>query len=336
MAENLGNAQSSSPGTNPGASPGAGAPGAPPRPFSRRKRVIIPVVLLVVAAVGALAYWYTYRRGYVSTNDAYVDGNPVTISSKMLGRVTQLTVGTGDAVQAGQLLVHLDDSDLRAQETQATAALAFVEQSVALAKIGVDRARDDFQRAQVQYRDNVITREQYDHARQALEMAEAQYKVALSQVNTSKAQLGVVETQIRNTQIASPISGVVAKKWARPGEIVQPGQPIFTLYDLGDIWITANFEETKLAKIGLNSQVRISVDAYPSREFSGRVLLVGAAAASQFSLIPANNASGNFTKVTQRVPVKISIERPGEEAASSRASLLPGMSTVVKVRVGSK
>ena len=336
MAENSGNAQSSSPGTNPGTSPGAGAPEAPPRPFSRRKRVIIPVVLLVVAAVAALAYWYTYRRGYVSTNDAYIDGNPVTISSKMLGRLTQLTVGTGDAVQAGQLLVQLDDSDLRAQETQATAALAFVEQSVALAKIGVDRARDDFQRAQLQYRENVITREQYDHARQALEMAEAQYKVALSQVNTSKAQLGVVETQLRNTQIASPISGVVAKKWARPGEIVQPGQPIFTLYDLGDIWITANFEETKLAKIGLNSQVRISVDAYPGREFSGRVLLVGAAAASQFSLIPPNNASGNFTKVTQRVPVKISIERPGEEAVSSRISLLPGMSTVVKVRVGSK
>ena len=298
--------------------------------------MIIPVVLLVVAAVAALAYWYTYRRGYVSTNDAYIDGNPVTISSKMLGRLAQLTVGTGDAVQAGQLLVQLDDSDLRAQETQATAALAFVEQSVALAKIGVDRARDDFQRAQLQYRDNVITREQYDHARQALEMAEAQYKVALSQVNTSKAQLGVVETQIRNTQIASPISGVVAKKWARPGEIVQPGQPIFTLYDLGDIWITANLEETKLAKIDLNDQVRISIDAYPGREFTGRVLLVGAAAASQFSLIPANNASGNFTKVTQRVPVKISIERPGEEAASSRASLLPGMSTVVRVRVGSK
>jgi membrane fusion protein (multidrug efflux system) len=289
---------------------------------------------VILAAIVIVGYWYGYRRGYVSTNDAYVDGNPVTISSKMLGRVVQLGATTGDAVRAGQVLVQLDDSDLRAQETQATAALAYTNESVSLAKIGADRAREDFQRAQVQFGDNVITREQYDHARQALEMATAQHKVALSQVNSSKAQLGVVGTQLANTKVASPISGVVAKKWVMPGEIVQPGQAIFTLYDLGDIWITANFEETKLAKIDLNDHVRISVDAYPDHECTGRVLLIGAAAASQFSLIPANNASGNFTKVTQRVPVRISIDRPGGEATSSQVSLLPGMSTVVKVRVG--
>lgn len=310
--------------------PEAGAP----RPFSRRKRVIIPVVLLVVAAVSAFTYWYTYRRGYVSTNDAYIDGTPITISSKVLGRITEITVGTGDPARAGDVLVRLDDSDLKAQEAQASASLAYTEQSVTLARVGLDRAREDFARAEVQYKDNVITREQYDHARQAREMAEAQYKVALSQVETSRAQLGVVEAQLKNTQIVSPISGVVAKKWAMPGEIVQPGQSILTLYDLGDIWITANFEETKLARISVNSEVRISVDAYPGREFTGRVLLVGAAAASQFSLIPANNASGNFTKVTQRVPVKISVEGLGGAGSSGKVSLLPGMSTVVKIRTG--
>jgi membrane fusion protein (multidrug efflux system) len=310
-------------------------PGVSSRPLSRRKRVLIPAVIIVLAALVATAYWYVYRRGYVSTNDALIDGTPVTISSKMLGRVVGIAVDSGDATREGQILVQLDDSDLRAQEAQARAALAYTEQSVSLAKIALERARTDLDRIQVQYRDSIVSREQYDHANQAAEMAEAQYKVALSQVGTSKAQLGVVETQIRNTQIASPVSGVVAKKWVSPGEIVQPGQAILTLYDLSDIWITANFEETKLAKIGLGDRVRISVDAYPGREFSGKVLLIGAAAASQFSLIPANNASGNFTKVTQRVPVKISIDRQGLEAGSGGASLLPGMSAVAKIAVGS-
>jgi membrane fusion protein (multidrug efflux system) len=310
-----------------------GNPAAPrSKHFSRRKRVIIPFTIFVAIAVLVTAYWYMYRRGYVSTNDAFVDGNPVTISSKILGRVTELGVATGDKTTAQELLVRLDDTDLRAQEAQATAALAYTEQSVSLAKIGLDRARDDFDRAHAQYKDNVITREQHDHARQALELADAQYKVAQSQVGASRAQLGVVETQLKNTQIVSPIAGVVAKRWVMPGEIVQPGQPIFTLYDLGDVWITANFEETKLGAITLGDPVRISVDAYPGREFAGKVSLIGAAAASQFSLIPPNNAAGNFTKVTQRVPVKISLDEATRPAAG-QASLLPGMSVLAKVRV---
>ncbi len=332
MAENPRDPRSGSPGTYP--ERGGPERGAPQRGLSKRMRFIIPIGLLVLAAIAAVAYWYTYRRGYVSTNDAYIDANPVTISSKVLGRIIQLAVGTGDAAKEGQLLVQLDDSDSKAQEAQATAALAYTEQTVSLARIGLDRAQDDFQRAQVQYKDNVIPREQYDHTRQALEMAEAQYKVALSQVNTSKAQLGVISTQLENMQIMSPVSGVVAKKWVMPGEIVQPGQPIFTIYDLNNVWITANFEETKLAAIDANDQVRISVDAYPGRAFTGKVVLIGAAAASQFSLIPPNNASGNFTKVTQRVPVKISIESSG--MASSQISLLPGMSAVVKISVKSE
>lgn len=188
----------------------------------------------------------------------------------------------------------------------------------------------------MQFADKVITQEQYDHARQGLEMAEAQYKVALSQVGTSRAQLGVVETQLKNTHILAPISGVVAKKWVVPGDVVQPGQPIFTIYDLRNIWVTANLEETKLAAVRLNNPVRISVDAFPGREFKGKVLLIGAAAASEFSLIPPNNASGNFTKVTQRVPVRISIEGTDARNNSSQLSLLPGMSVEVKILVGSR
>jgi membrane fusion protein (multidrug efflux system) len=302
---------------------------------TRRKRFIIPIAVFTIVALVVISYWYLYRRGYVSTNDAFVDGAPVTVSSKVLGRIDSLAAAEGEVVAAGQILVTLDDADLRAQEAQARANLALTEQSLPVARIGLERAQTDFDRARVQYHDSIVTREQYDHARQALDLAKAQYAVAESQVAASKAQLGVVETQMGNTRILSPISGVVAKKWVATGDIAQPGQPIFTLYDLKDLWITANIEETKLAAISPGSQVRISVDAYPGREFTGKVLLIGAAAASRFSLIPPNNASGNFTKVTQRVPVKISIDQPVIPAASG-AGLLPGMSVAVRVRSGAR
>jgi membrane fusion protein (multidrug efflux system) len=234
------------------------------------------------------------------------------------------------------LLVRLDDSDLRAEEAQAQANVEYARQSVSLAEVALESAQDDFARASVQFKDNVITAEQYEHARQALEAAKAQQKVALSHVNTSNAQLGVVEARLENTQIPAPMSGVVARKWVMPGDIVQPGQPILTIYDLKNVWVTANLEETKLASVAPGDSVRISVDAYPNRDFTGTVLLIGAAAASQFSLIPPNNASGNFTKVTQRVPVKISIDHVDPSGRSQDALLLPGMSVEIKIRVSSE
>jgi membrane fusion protein (multidrug efflux system) len=328
MGEDVASAESSHQGAPPGRDSA--------RRFSRRKRVIIPAVIIALVTVVVTSYWYLYRRGYISTNDALVNGDPVTVSSKILGRIASLEAAEGDGVSEEQVLVRLDDADLRAQEAQARAGLALTEQSLPLARVGLERAQADFDRTRLQYQDNVVTQEQYDHARQALDLAKAQYAVVESQVRASKAQLGVVETQLGNTRILSPISGVVAKKWVVPGDIAQPGQPIFTIFDLNNVWVTANFEETKLAAISLGSPVRISVDAYPGREFSGKVLLIGAAAASQFSLIPPNNASGNFTKVTQRVPVKISIDQAGEASTAAAARLLPGMSVVVKVRTGAR
>ncbi len=302
----------------------------------RKKRVLIPALLMLVVAVLVVFYWYNYLRGYVATDDAVIDSDAVTISSKILGRIVVLNTDEGDSVNAGQLLVQIDDSDLKAQEAQAQATLDYVRQNVSVAQIALDRAKDDFDRASLQYNDHVITREQFDHARQAREMAQAQLTVALSQVKASQAQLAVIETQLTNTRIKASASGVVARKWVVPGDIVQAGQPIFTLFDLNNIWITANFEETKLAAIHPGDSVQISVDAFPDRKLVGTVELIGAAAASQFSLIPPNNASGNFTKVTQRVPVRIVFVNPGDNDSGGRLILLPGMSVEVKIRVMEK
>ncbi len=302
----------------------------------RKKRVLIPLFLMLVVSAGAVYYWYNYLLGYVATDDAVVASDAVTISSKILGRIVALNADEGDSVKAGQLLVQIDDSDLKAQEAQAQAALDYVQQNVQLATIALDRAKDDFDRASIQYNDHVITREQFDHARKASEMALAQQNVALSQVKASQAQLAVVETQLTNTRVFATASGVVARKWVVPGDIVQAGQPIFTLFNLSDVWVTANFEETKLGSIHPGDSVEITVDAFPDRIFAGRVELIGAAAASQFSLIPPNNASGNFTKVTQRVPVKIVFVNPDKDAPDRQHTLLPGMSVEVKIQVKDK
>jgi membrane fusion protein (multidrug efflux system) len=132
------------------------------------------------------------------------------------------------------------------------------------------------------------------------------------------------------------VAGVIAKKWALPGDVIQPGQAIFTVYDKDQVWVTANFEETKLAAIHPGDPVEISIDAYDGQIFKGTVLMIGTAAAAEFSLIPPNNASGNFTKVTQRVPVKISINRPAGNTNEDPPALLPGLSVEVKVRVDSE
>ena len=304
-------------------------------PLFKKKKIIIPFFIILIAAIIGV-YWYIGQLGYVSTDDAFVDGNQLSVSSKILGRITNLKVDEGDSVKQGQLLVQLDPTDLEAQENQAKAMLALDQESITLAKVNVEKAQDDFNRAQTQFKDNVIPKEQFDHMQKALEAAKAAYNISLSKVGTAKAQLKVIKTQLQNTEIFSPMDGVVAKRWVLAGDVVSPGQPIFTIYNLKDIWVTADLEETKLASIHIGDTVDISVDTYPNQDFKGQVFQIGSNTASQFSLIPPSNASGNFTKVTQRIPIKISIKpvaANGQQDPPKNIKLLPGMSVEIKVKV---
>ncbi len=301
-------------------------------PLFKRKRMIIPLLVLIIAASVGGYYWYMNMQNFVSTDDAYVDANSVSVSSKMLGRIMYLGTDEGDTVKAGQVLVKLDNSDLKAQETSAKAGLELAQKSIPLAQVNVSRAQDDFNRGETQYKNGIITKEQYDHLQKALEAAKAEYNIELSKITAAKSQIGVIESQLNNTTITAPMDGVVAKRWVITGDVVQPGQPIFTIYDLKNIWITANLEETKLTHVKLGEPVEIDVDSYPNVKFSGKVFEIGTYTASEFSLIPPNNASGNFTKVTQRVPIKISIDDP-ETTGNRQPILRPGMSVEVSVKV---
>ena len=301
-----------------------------------KKRIFVLVFILAVFSALIYGYWYLNYRGFVSTDDAFIDGDLISLGSKMLGRITEIKVDEGDLVTKDELLIQLDDSDLQAQKVQVVANLELARQSVPLAKVNLEKAQDDYNRANTQFQNHVIPAEQYDHITKALDAARAQYNIELARVRAAEAQLQVIQTQIENTRITTPVAGVIAKRWSLPGDVIQPGQAILTIYNHHQIWVTANFEETKLAAINPGDSVEISVDAYTDHTFNGKVLMIGAVAASKFSLIPPNNASGNFTKVTQRVPVKISIDQQSQNQNSDPFLLLPGMSVEVKVSVDSE
>ena len=300
-------------------------------PLFRKRRVIIPIALVLIAGCVGAWYWYVNMRNFVTSDDAYIDQNRVAISPKILGRIVTLTVDEGDTVTQGQVLVRLDDSDLLAQKQQALASLSLSQESVSLARVNLARAQDDYVRMEHQFKDGVITKEQYDHAGSALEAARAEQGIAISRIGTASAQVGVIQAQLQHCTISSPIDGKVAKRWALPGDVVQPGQPIFSIYDRKDIWVTANLEETNLQDIRLGQPVELMVDGYPGKHYSGKVFQIGGSTAAQFSLIPPNNASGNFTKITQRVPVKISITQ-NRPAGELPMELLPGMSVEVRIK----
>lgn len=313
----------------------AAAPGMPePQPAKgkkasrRRWPMLIPIVLIVAAAAIGGWYWYLSMRAYVSTDDAFVDANRVAASAKILGRIDTLFTDEGDTVRQGEVVAVLDRDDILAREHEARASLELARQSVPLSDVNIARAQDDFDRAQVQFKQGVIPKDKFDHAQRALEAAKAERAIALSKIQAAQAQLGVVQTQLDNSTIYAPLTGVVAKRWVLPGDVVQPGQPIFTVYDLEHEWVTANLEEPKMTNVREGQHVDISIDTYPDLKLSGTIYQIGTYTASQFSLIPPNNASGNFTKVSQRIPIKISIDRdpPGQP-------LYPGMSAEISIKV---
>jgi len=191
-------------------------------PLFKKRKVLIPFFIILLAAAAAV-YWYIGQLGFVSTDDAFVDANKLSVSSKILGRITNLAVDEGNSVKQGQLLVQLDSTDLKAREDQAKAMLALDKESITLTKVNIAKAQDDFDRAHEQYKANIIPKERFDHVQKALEVAKASYNIALSKIGTAQAQLEVIKTQLQNTKIYSPMDGVVAKRWVLSGDVISPG-----------------------------------------------------------------------------------------------------------------
>jgi membrane fusion protein (multidrug efflux system) len=322
-------------------------------------KVYIPLGIVIIAVLVGIWYWYRDYSRYITTDDARIDANNITVGSKMLGRIVAVYAQEGDIVTKGKLLAELDSTDLRAQRNQAVAlkeqALTnlsqanakFVsdQQSLKVVEINLERAKEDLDRAKKQSEGGVITQEQYDHITKAYEAASAQADAAKAliavsklQINsasaaveTANAQIKVLDAQLKNTRLWSPGDGVIAKRWLMPGDIIQPGQSAFTFTDNSGKWVISYLEETKISEIKNGQDVKFTIDAFPGNKFFGKVFLTGTSTASVFSLIPASNASGNFTKVTQRIPVRISIDSASNGKDISSFNILPGMSAVIKI-----
>jgi membrane fusion protein (multidrug efflux system) len=322
-------------------------------------KIYIPVVVIVAVVIVTGYFWYRDFTRYISSDDAFIDADRVSVSSKILGRINRLYFDEGDSVKAGELLAELDSTDLVAQKNQsialtqqaialkvqAEARLAYDQESIKMQEISLEKAKEDYDRAQEQFKGNVIPKEQYDHILKALQSAQAQLDAAQSQlkvskamvgsadaaVNSAAAQVGVIESQLRNTRLYSPADGIIAKRWLLPGDITQAGQGIFSIYNDHKYWVEINLEETKLAHIHTGQSAKFTIDAFPGATFYGKVVYIGSNTASQFSLIPPNNASGNFTKITQRVEIKISIDGVDKGNDLKKYSFLAGMSVEVKI-----
>lgn len=322
-------------------------------------KIYIPLsVVILIVIIGGI-YWYKDYSSYIKTDDAVVASDNISVSPKIMGRISRLYAQEGDSVKQGQLLAELDSVDLLAQKQQVIAAKAqtqankaqteakyqFDEKNIKVLQIGLEKSKEDFDRANLQFAGGVITKEQFDHLKKTQETAQAQLEAAKAQLVVSKtmiisaetaivgaqAQIGVISTQLNNTRLHAPVDGVVAKRWLLPGDITQPGQSIYTINNNTKFWILVYLEETKMETLHLGQKAKISLDTYPDVIFTGKIFTMSSTTASQFSLIPPNNASGNFTKVTQRVAVKISIDGTEGGQKLSSFNLLTGMSAVVKI-----
>lgn len=325
----------------------------------RKARRYAPLTVVVIIIIVAGIYWYKDFTRFITTDDAHVESDNVAVSSKILGRIYRLYAEEGDSVKAGQLIAELDSTDILAQKQQSIAGLAqaeaakmqteakyrFDEENIKIVQINLNRAQEDFDRAKTQFAGDVISKEQYDHIKKAWETAKAQVESARSQVQVSKtqvnsastaieganAQAGLVQAQLNNTRLYAPCDGIIAKRWLLPGDITQPGQSIYTINSSKKAWIIVYLEETKMNGIHLGQDVKFKIDAFSKEVFRGKIFSIASGTASQFSLIPASNASGNFTKVTQRIAIKISIDSTDSNENLSNFQILNGMSAEVKI-----
>jgi membrane fusion protein, multidrug efflux system len=325
----------------------------------KKSKVYIPLAIVVLIILTGVYFWYRDYSMYITTDDAHVDADNVSVGSKIMGRISDIYANEGDIVKKGMLLADLDSTDLLAQRNQTLAMkvqsqanynqseikYSSDQKSLRVLEINLDRANDDLTRAKSQFDGGVITQEQLDHSKKTYEAASAQLDAAKAQllvsksmiasasasVETASAQIKVIDAQLKNTRLYAPADGVIARRWLMPGDVVQPSQAVFTITISKNLWIVAFLEETKIGEVHTGQSVKFTIDAFPDVKFSGKIFLVGSSTASVFSLIPANNAAGNFTKVTQRIPIRISIDKADNNKEISSFNILSGMSSVVKI-----
>jgi membrane fusion protein (multidrug efflux system) len=346
MDDLTGNVEQTQAGQTPG-------PGRPPEKSNRLKRILgftAGAVVLMALIVGGTLYWLNARH-FESTDDAFVDAYTTQIAPRVAGQVTKLLFTDNQHVTAGETLMLIDPRDYQAKLDQAKAQQAGVDQAAAnvqVAQSDLVQARQDYDRFQA-INPHAVTRQQIDAATAAFHSAQAKLEASRQSVDGARAQVTAAQAQVLAAQaslqqaaantraaelqlsyctIVAPVAGIVTHRSVDAGNYVSPGQPLFALVQ-DDRWVTANFKETQLASIRPGQVVDLSIDAVPSVTFHGKVDSFQAGTGTVFSTLPAENATGNYVKIVQRLPVKIVFD----DKRVKDYPLVPGMSVTPSVRV---
>lgn len=351
--------------------------------------------LFVILAFGILVgsfygiRWLHYYITHASTDDATVEGDLISVSSTVSGKIIRLPIREGEQIKKGQLIAQLREEDYQAKVDVAAGAVQSIDASLneAMADVllvkektekdvqrseavlyasqarfkegeaNMQLATLDFKRVGKLYKSKTVSASVMDKVQAAYKLAQARLRTAQEEINENRANLEVAQAntgqvtlkqrtveslqgklkeatseleaarlKLAHTTVTSPIDGVVAKKISHIGEVIAAGQPIAVVVDLKNIWVEANLEETQVEHVRLGQSVDLNVDAYPKTRFTGKVINIGAATASEFALIPENRSAGNFTKVTQRIPIRIEVIDPAEQ-------LRPGMMVTVGIDI---
>lgn len=349
--------------TDTATQPAPPADAAPVRNGKRRKALALVAAVVLLGGIAWLAWYLLVARWHQDTDDAYVQGNIVGITPQTTGTVVAIDVEDGMRVQAGQVLVRLDPNDARVAYEQAVANLAgtvrqvrglysSVEASdadIAARRVAVAQARADVARRSGLVATGAVSSEELAHARAQLQAAEAALSASRGaasrnralvdattlreqpQVQAAAAQLRQAYLAVQRTRIVAPVSGFVARRTVQLGQRVQPGAPLMSVVPLDQVWVEANFKETQLRDMRLGQPVEVTADVYGGAvAYRGKLVSLGLGTGSAFSLLPAQNASGNWIKIVQRVPVRIELDP--KQLASHPLRLGMSMSVDVTVR----
>ena len=313
----------------------------------RRRGLLLLAAVVLLAGAAWFAWWYTHARWYVSTEDAYAGATVVQLTSEVAGTVRTIHPRETESVTAGQPLIELDPADARIAMDAALADLgATVRQvrgaypqtgrlqaQIAARETDLARARDDYRRRQSIAAGGAVSAEEVAHAREVVNGAEAALRAAREELNVALAQTGGIEasrhplvmraaTRVREAALAlermhvtAPVNGVVAKKGVQLGQRVNAGTPLLAIVELDDVWVDANFKEVQLQRMRIGQPVKLTSDLYGDDVvYQGRIKGFSPGTGAAFALLPAQNASGNWIKIVQRVPVRIVLE-PEQVAA---------------------
>jgi membrane fusion protein, multidrug efflux system len=351
------------------AGPATPGPVPPPSKTKRKRKLLIIGVVGLVVLVAVVVYYIRFIAPYESTDDAFIDGYVTIVSTRVPGQVARLMVTDNQRVKEGEVLVELDPRDYetslanakadlataRSQSGEAQAQVQVSDAKVAQAQAAVtaaeaenQRTADDLKRYE-SVESRAVSKTAFDLAQAQARSAAADLEAARSQVKAAQAQetlsgaavetaaaavqqaqakVRQAELNLSYTKIIAPVSARVTARTVDVGNYVQPGQALLALVPT-NVWVTANFKETQLSYMRPGDPVEVHIDAYPNQDFKAKVDSLQAGTGARFSLLPPENAVGNYVKVVQRVPVKIVFD----EAMPANLDIAPGMSVEPKVKV---